>query len=88
MLIKEAMYTSHFPDPSLTPDNIMKIVCRIPLWESKDSYYHLGMPENQHNESVRKFADSEEIKRELFTAWLADHPCPTCMGTCEMCSEI
>ena len=34
------------------------------------------MPENLHNEITRKF-DGEQAKRELFTLWLAGHPCPT-----------
>ena len=35
------------------------------------------MPESQHDEIVGKFDDDEEVKRELITAWLAGHPCPT-----------
>ena len=34
------------------------------------------MPETLHDEIATKF-DGEQAKRELFTAWLAGHPCPT-----------
>ena len=34
------------------------------------------MPESQHEEIVAKF-DGEEAKLQLFTTWLASHPCPT-----------
>ena len=34
------------------------------------------MPESQNNERV-KFADDEQAKEGLITAWLAGHPCPT-----------
>ena len=34
------------------------------------------MPKSQHEEIVAKF-DGEEAKRQLFTTWLASHPCPT-----------
>ena len=34
------------------------------------------MPESLHNEIARKF-DGEQAKRQLFTRWLAGHPCPT-----------
>ena len=34
------------------------------------------MPESQHNEIVRMF-HGEEAKKQLFTTWLASHPCPS-----------
>ena len=34
------------------------------------------MPYSQHEEIVSKF-DSEEVKQQLFTTWLASHPCPS-----------
>ena len=34
------------------------------------------MPESQHDEIVRRF-DGEEVKQQLFTTWLANHPCPS-----------
>ena len=34
------------------------------------------MPRRLHDEIASKF-DGEQAKRELFTAWLAGHPCPT-----------
>ena len=34
------------------------------------------MPESQHNEIVKVF-DGEEAKQQLFTTWLASHPCPS-----------
>ena len=34
------------------------------------------MPESQHDEIVRSF-DGEEAKQQLFTTWLASHPCPS-----------
>ena len=47
----------------------------ITIWESKYSNY-LDIPESQHEEIVAKF-DGEEAKLQLFTTWLASHPCPT-----------
>ena len=35
------------------------------------------MPMSQHKEIVGKFDDEEVVKRELFTTWLAGHPCPS-----------
>ena len=34
------------------------------------------MPKSQHEEIVSKF-DGEEAKQQLFTTWLANHPCPS-----------
>ena len=34
------------------------------------------MPKSLHDEIARKF-DGEQAKRQLFTTWLAGHPCPT-----------
>ena len=34
------------------------------------------MPVSQHNEIVKAF-DGEEAKQQLFTTWLASHPCPS-----------
>ena len=34
------------------------------------------MPKSQHDEIVRRF-DGEEAKQQLFTTWLASHPCPS-----------
>ena len=34
------------------------------------------MPESQHDEIARRF-DGEEAKQQLFTTWLASHPCPS-----------
>ena len=34
------------------------------------------MPGSLHDEIARKF-DGEQAKRQLFTTWLAGHPCPT-----------
>ena len=34
------------------------------------------MPQSQHDEIVRRF-DVEEAKQQLFTTWLASHPCPS-----------
>ena len=33
------------------------------------------MPKSQHRE-IRRF-DGEEAKQQLFTTWLASHPCPS-----------
>ena len=33
------------------------------------------MPKSQHDEIVRSF-HGEEVKQQLFTTWLASHPCP------------
>ena len=64
------------PDPSLTPANLLYATRHIPLWGSVDSYVGLDMPESQHEEIVRKF-HREEVKQQLFTTWLAGHPCPS-----------
>ena len=64
------------PDPSLTPANILRATHGIPLWGSEDSYYYLDMPESQHDEIAGRL-DGEQAKLELFTTWLASHPCPT-----------
>ena len=48
----------------------------ITIWESKYSYDYLDIPKSQHEEIVTKF-DGEEAKLQLFTTWLASHPCPT-----------
>ena len=34
------------------------------------------MPKSQHDEIVRML-DDEEAKQQLFTTWLASHPCPS-----------
>ena len=34
------------------------------------------MPESQHDEIIRRF-HGEEAKQQLFTTWLASHPCPS-----------
>ena len=34
------------------------------------------MPESLHDEIAEKF-DGEQAKYELFTTWVAGHPCPT-----------
>ena len=64
------------PDPSLTPANLLHVTRHIPLWGSEDSYCYLDMPESQHCEIVRLF-HGEEAKQQLFTTWLASHPCPS-----------
>ena len=64
------------PDPTLNPDNLLKVTRDIPLWGRDDSYWYLDMPESLHDEIVRKF-DGKQVKFELFTRWLAGHPCPT-----------
>ena len=64
------------PDPSLTPANLLHVTRHIPLWENRGSYNYLHMPESQHDEIVRSF-DGEEAKQQLFTTWLASHPCPS-----------
>ena len=64
------------PDPSLTPANLLHATRHIRLWRSEDSYIYLDMPGSQHDEIVRRF-DGEEVKQQLFTTWLASHPCPS-----------
>ena len=64
------------PDPTLNPDNLLKVTRDIPLWGSEDSYFCLEMPKSLHDEIARKFG-GEQAKRELFMIWLAGHPCPT-----------
>ena len=64
------------PDPSLTPANLLHATRHIPLWWSGHSYNGLDMPGSQHDEIVSKF-DGEEAKQQLFTTWLASHPCPS-----------
>ena len=64
------------PDPSLTPANLLHVTRHIPLWESWHSYMHLHMPQSQHHDIARNF-DGEEAKQQLFTTWLASHPCPS-----------
>ena len=49
----------------------------IRLWDSEYSYIYLDIPESQHEEIASKFDDGEEAKLQLFTTWLASHPCPT-----------
>ena len=34
------------------------------------------MPKIQHDEIAGRF-DGEEVKQQLFTTWLASHPCPS-----------
>ena len=34
------------------------------------------MPQSQHEEIVRRLG-GEEAKQQLFTTWLASHPCPS-----------
>ena len=58
------------PDPSLTPDNILRSTRNIPLWGSEDSYIYLNMPYSLHHDNMR-------AKRKLVTTWLSSHPCPT-----------
>ena len=64
------------PDPSLTPANLLHVTRHIPLLRSRGTYNFLHMPESQHDEVVRRF-DGEEAKQQLFTTWLASHPCPS-----------
>ena len=64
------------PDPSLTPDNILQSTRNIPLWTRDDSYNYLDMPRSLHDEITAKY-NGEQAKRELFSTWLASHPCPT-----------
>ena len=64
------------PDPSLTPANLLHATRHIRLWGSEDSCFHLLVPESQHEEIVKVF-DGEEAKQQLFTTWLASHPCPS-----------
>ena len=64
------------PDPSLTPANLLHATHHIPLWESVGSYHYLNMPESQHEEIVRRLG-GEEAKQQLFSTWLASHPCPS-----------
>ena len=61
------------PDPSLTPANLLHATRHIPLWWSGDSYNWLNMPVSQHEEAF----DGEKAKQQLFTTWLASHPCPS-----------
>ena len=63
------------PDPTLNPDNLLKVTRDIPLWSSMDSYLRLNMAKSLHHEIVRLF-DGERAKSDLFTRWLAGHPCP------------
>ena len=64
------------PDPSLIPDNILQSTRNIPLWNSRDSNRCLDMPFSLHDAIVAKY-NGEQAKRELFSIWLASHPCPT-----------
>ena len=64
------------PDPSLTPANLLHVTHHIPLWRREDSYNYLDMPESQHGAIVKRF-HGEETKQQLFTTWLASHPCPS-----------
>ena len=45
------------------------------------------MPESQHEEIVAKF-EGEEAKLQLFTTWLASHPCPTWDHVKELLREL
>ena len=54
---------------------MLRITHGIPLWGKKEAW-RLDMPRSQHGEIVGKF-DGEEAKRQLFIAWLANHPCPS-----------
>ena len=67
------------PDPTLNPDNLLKVTRGIPHWDDDDSYICLDMPRSLHHEVVWKFyGEGEEKKKcELFTTWLTRHPCPT-----------
>ena len=64
------------PDPSLTPANLLHATRHFPLWESVDCFDCLGMPESQHEE-IERMLDVEKAKQQLFTTWLASHPCPS-----------
>ena len=64
------------PDPSLTLANLLHVTRHIPLWGRQGSYLYLDMPRCQHDEIVRTF-DGEKAKQQLFTMWLASHPCPS-----------
>ena len=64
------------PDPTVNPDNLLKVTRDIPLWGREDSYWSLDLPRSLHDEIARKF-DGEQAKCELFATWLAGHPCPT-----------
>ena len=63
------------PDPRLIPENILKFTKNIPLWNRNDSYNCLDMPFSLHDEITAKY-NSEQAKHELFSTWLASHPCP------------
>ena len=64
------------PDPSLTPANLLHATRHIRLWGSGYSYDYLDMPESQHEEIIRRFHGAK-VKKQLFTTWLASHPCPS-----------
>ena len=64
------------PDGSLTVDNVFSTTANIPLWSSEDSNDCLDMPEEVHEEIVRRY-DGDKGKKELIATWLAGHPCPS-----------
>ena len=45
------------------------------------------MPSSLHNEITAKY-NGEQAKRELFSAWLASHPCPTWEHVAELLREL
>ena len=62
-------------DQTLTPVNTLKSTQDILVWEADHSYNCLDMPESVHEEITSKYS-GEQAKLELFTEWLAGHPCP------------
>ena len=75
------------PDPSLTPDNILQSTRNIPLWNRDDSYNYLDMPHSLHDEITAKY-NGEQAKRELFSTWVASHPCPTWENVAVLLREL
>ena len=45
------------------------------------------MPHGLHDEITAKY-DGEQAKRELFSRWLASHPCPTWEHVAELLREL
>ena len=63
-------------DPSLTPANLLHVTRHFRLWKNEGSYNYLHMPVSQHDEIVKRFG-GKKAKQQLFTTWLASHPCPS-----------
>ena len=72
------MYIIHFTsDPTLTPKNILAELQEVQLWESSESYRHLGMQRETHDNLIRRHGIGAPGKSALVNEYLSQHPYPT-----------